>query len=49
MKGDCWKPNFKVVFHQDLTGIKEEIASAKVGEDAIPDWHPLSQDSCTLE
>ena len=48
-KEDDWKPNFNVVFHQDLTGIRKEIGSAKMEEDAIPGWHPLAQETCTME
>jgi hypothetical protein len=48
-KGDDWKPNFKVMLHQDLSGVKKEIAADKKEPDDLPDWHPLSKADSNLE
>jgi hypothetical protein len=39
-KGDDWQPNFKVLIHQDLTGVKKKIAADKKVPDVFEIWHP---------
>ena len=48
-KGDDWKPKFKVLIHQDLSGVKKKIAADKKERDDLPDWHPLSKADSNLE
>ena len=40
-KGDDWKPNFKVLIHHDLIGVKKKIAADKKEPDVFEKWHPL--------
>jgi hypothetical protein len=42
-EGDDWKPNFKVLFHKDLTGVRAEIASDNEEPDVFEEWHPLAR------
>jgi hypothetical protein len=48
-KGDDWKPNFKVLIHQYLTGVKKKIAADKKVPDVFEKWHPLSKADSNLE
>jgi hypothetical protein len=48
-EGDDWKPNFKVLIHKDLTGVRQKIAYNKKEPDEIPDWHPLSREDFIME
>jgi len=42
-----WKPNFKVLMHKSLSGIREDIAADKNPDD-LPDWHPLSRANSSI-
>jgi hypothetical protein len=46
---DDWKPNFKVLIHKNLSGVKQKIASDKKEPDVFEVWHPLSQADSSFE
>ena len=48
-KGDDWKPNFRVLIHQDLRGDEKKIAADKKEPDVFEKWHPLSKADSNLE
>ena len=45
---DVWKPNFTVLMHKSLSGIKASIAVDKDPDD-LPDWHPMSRANSTID
>ena len=47
LEGDDWKPNFKVLIHKDLSGVRENISSDKE-PDVFEKWHPLSRANSSM-
>lgn len=47
-EGDDWKPNFKVLFHKDLRGVRKNIA-ADAEPDVFEEWHPMSRANSAMK
>lgn len=48
-EGDDWKPNFKVLIHKDLAGVRKNIASTKKEPDVFEEWHPMARKNFEME
>ena len=45
---DDWMPNFKVLIHKDLSGVRKKIAADEEPDD-FDDWHPMSRANSAME